>query len=324
MKNKPNSKSGETLRLQTLNSLRILDTPDEERFDRITRLAQRLLNVPIVLFSLVDENRIWVKSRQGLDAAEISRHGALCEYALGCDTAFVVKDASKDARLCHIPVVTEEPGIRFFAGSPISAKDGSRVGTLSVLDTVPRQIETEDVGLLSELAQMIEGELSNLTLATTDDLTKLANRRGFRMIAEPMIALCQRAWYSATVVLFDLDGLKKINDELGHQLGDTAITDFARLLLKSFRDSDVVARLGGDEFCVLLTCEGDGDSKRPLERFQHHVDSYNVESKRPFTLKFSAGSVAFQRRSHAGIEDLLHDADRQMYLQKRSKNSRVR
>jgi len=309
----------ETMRLQTLNALKILDTPREERFDRITKLARRLLDVPVALFSLVDDDRIWFKSRQGLDSAEMPRAGALCDYALRCETVFVVKNAAKDARFRDNPVVTESPEVRFYAGCPIKAQDGSRLGTLCVLDTVPRQVVQEDIELMQDLGQMIEDELSTLTMATTDELTMLANRRGFRMITEPMIALCQRAWHPATVVVFDLDGLKQINDEFGHEAGDLAIKDFAKLLLKAFRDSDVVARVGGDEFCILLTDPTETNPRIPLERLQLRIDSYNAESQRPYHLAFSAGTVTFNKNRHASVDDLLRDADQCMYSEKRSK-----
>ncbi|MDH3352068.1 MAG: sensor domain-containing diguanylate cyclase [Gammaproteobacteria bacterium] len=315
----PNTTSDETLRLQTLNSLKILDTPQEARFDRITKLAQRLLDVPVALFSLVDEDRIWFKSRQGLESAEIPRQGALCNYALQCETVFVVEDATKDARFRDNPVVTDGPRVRFYAGCPVSAPDGSRLGTLCVLDTVPRQITPEDIDFMQELGRLIEDELSTLTMASTDALTKLANRRGFDMIAEPMIALCQRAWHPATIVMLDLDGLKQVNDEFGHEAGDSAIKDFATLLLKVFRESDVVARIGGDEFCVLLTDPDDAHPTCPLKRLQQRVDSHNSDRNRPYTLAFSAGVVPFSKKRHASIDDLLRDADERMYSQKRSK-----
>ena len=139
------------------------------------------------------------------------------------------------------------------------------------------------------------------------------------MIAEPMIALCQRAWYPTTIVMFDLDGLKQINDEFGHEAGDSAIKNFARLLLKVFRVSDVVARIGGDEFCVLLSDPKDANPTCPLKRLQQRVDSHNAERNRPYTLAFSAGVVPFSKKHHASIDDLLRDADERMYSQKRSK-----
>ena len=320
MTGKPKVAPNETLRLQALNALKILDTPAEERFDRITKLAQRLFDVPIALVSLVDADRIWFKSRQGLECTEMPRAGALCDDALQSETVFVVENATKDEKFRNQPVVTDVPGVRFYAGCPISAADGSRLGTLCVIDTVPRQATPEDIDLLRDLGQMVEHELSTLTMATTDELTKLANRRGFRMIADPMIALCRRAWRPAAVAMFDLDGLKQINDEFGHETGDLVIKDFARLLLKVFRDSDVVARVGGDEFCVLLTDSREAEPTRALQYLQQRVNSYNSECKQPYTLTFSVGLVPFNSKLHATIDDLLRDADERMYSQKRSKN----
>lgn len=315
----PNPASDETQRLQSLNSLKILDTPQEERFDRITKLAQRLLDVPVALFSLIDEDRIWFKSKQGLESTEIPRVGALCDHALQCETVFVVEDATNDVRFRDNPVVTEAPGVRFYAGCPVSAPNGLKLGTLCVLDTVPRQFSPEDIDMMQVLGQLIEDKLSTLTMATTDEMTKLANRRGFRMIAEPMIALCQRAWQPAALVVFDLDGLKQINDRFGHEAGDLAIKDFAKLLLKVFRNSDVVARIGGDEFCVLLTDPREASPPIPLKRLQQRIDSHNARCERPYPLAFSAGEISFDKKRHASVDDLLRDADQRMYEQKRSK-----
>jgi diguanylate cyclase (GGDEF)-like protein len=139
------------------------------------------------------------------------------------------------------------------------------------------------------------------------------------MIAEPMIALCQRAWHPATLVMLDLDGLKQINDDFGHEAGDLALKDFARLLLKVFRESDVVARIGGDEFCVLLTNPEESNSTCPVERLQERVHSYNAKSTQQYILSFSAGVAPFNKKIHTSVDDLLRDADQRMYSQKRSK-----
>jgi len=315
--------SEETVRLQTLNSLKILDTPQEKRFARLTRLAQRLFNVPIALVSLIDEHRVWVEREPGLESLELPSTASLYERALACDTVFVLEDASEDRSFSGSPEGTETPEIRFCAACPVRAPDGSRVGALYVLDTVPRRMTPQDIDLLSDVGQMVESELSALTMATTDELTKLANRRGFRMIAEPLLAVCRRIWNRPiAVTIVDIDGLKQINDESGHEAGDSVIRDFARLLLKVYRDSDVIARIGGDEFCVLLPSVDDADAASPLERLQHRVDSFNAESARPYELSFSAGMVTFDAERHANVDDLLRDADERMYAEKRAKVAR--
>ena len=309
----------ETVRLQTLNALKVLDTRQEERFDRITKLAQRMFDVPIALFNLVDEDRSWTTFRDGVNCIQLPGTSALCEHALLSDSVFVVDDATQDERFRDDAVVIDEPRVRFYAGCPVSTADGLHRGTLCVLDTVPRQFAPQDIESMQDLGHMLEDELSSLTMATTDELTKLANMRGFRMIGEPMIALCQRAWHPVSLAMFDLDGLKQINDEFGHQAGDQAIRDFARLLLKVFRDSDVVARVGGDEFCVLLTDPEEANTTAPLERLRLRIETLNNESDRPYSLTFSAGSVLFDKKRHDSVDDLLRDADARMYSQKRSK-----
>ena len=159
----------EEMRLVTLQGLNILDTPDEERFDRLTRIAQRVFDVPIALVSLLDRNRQWFKSRQGLGAMETPRRISFCSHAIHSDEAFVIPDATRDARFADNPLVTGPPHIRFYAGQPLKANNGSRVGTLCVIDTKPRQLSQVDLDLLRDLAALIEIEL-NLrdTLETRD------------------------------------------------------------------------------------------------------------------------------------------------------------
>ena len=163
----------EERRLATLRLLNILDTPDEERFDRITRIVQRVLDVPIVLVSLLDGNRQWFKSRQGLDALETPRSISFCGHAIHSDEAFVIPDSTLDSRFADNPLVTGAPHIRFYAGHPLKANNGSRLGTLCVIDTKPRHLGQADLDLLHDLGVVVESEL-NLrdTLETRDAMLR--------------------------------------------------------------------------------------------------------------------------------------------------------
>jgi diguanylate cyclase (GGDEF)-like protein len=311
----------ETCRLQTLHSLRILDTEPEERFDRITRLAKRVFGVPIALVSLVDGHRQWFKSRQGLDARETPREISFCGHAIASGELLVVENTALDLRFRDNPLVTGAPRIRFYAGCPVRAPNGSALGTLCIIDTSPRDFPEEERALLRELSSMIEDELFSLTTASTDDLTGLSNRRGFRTIAAHVLSVCARSGSQAMVVLMDLDGFKQINDTHGHPEGDRVLKDFAATLLKTFRDSDVVARLGGDEFCVLLTGTEQTDVTRALQRFQQGLDARHVAGK-PRIL-FSAGSTQFDPLQHADVDALLAAVDEQLYEQKRERKRRA-
>ncbi len=125
-------------RIEALTALRVLDTPPEERFDRLTRLASQFFNAPIALVSLVDINRQWFKSCVGLDAMETPRDISFCGHAIVSSEIFVIENALEDPRFADNPLVVGEPHIRFYAGQPLKASDGSLVGTLCLVDRRPR------------------------------------------------------------------------------------------------------------------------------------------------------------------------------------------
>jgi len=152
----------ETLRLSVLRRLKILDTPAEERFDRITRVAARLFNAPITLVSLVDENRQWFKSCIGLPMRETPRGMSFCAHALLGDDTLVIPDATADDRFRDNPLVTGEPFIRFYAGQPLRTWEGLPMGTLCILDREPRSFSAADRAVLKDLAGWAEEELDRV------------------------------------------------------------------------------------------------------------------------------------------------------------------
>jgi DNA-binding response OmpR family regulator len=149
----------EDQRIAALQRLAILDSAPEERYDRITRLASQLFKVPIALISLVDNERQWFKSRSGLQATETTRDVSFCAHAILESRALVVPDAMGDDRFADNPLVQSEPRVRFYAGQPIAAPDGSLVGTLCLIDHQPRHFNDADIKALGDLAAMVEREL---------------------------------------------------------------------------------------------------------------------------------------------------------------------
>lgn len=309
----PSTPIDETARLLSLHSLGILDTPSEERFDRITRMAKRMFGVEICLISLVDSHRQWFKSRQGLEACETSREISFCGHAINDEAVMIVGDASRDPRFSDNPLVLSDPFIRFYAGCPIRAPNGHRIGTLCLIDKEPRGLSVEDQETLRDLAAMVEDELHVASQSTLDDLTQIANRRGFKMVAKHMLQLCRRTDTDAELLFFDLDGFKALNDTHGHGAGDEILQHFARLLIKCFRTADVISRLGGDEFVVLMAASKES-SKTAIVRLKKMAANESCEIRKK--LAFSVGAVGFDQERHDSIESMLEDADSRMYQHK--------
>lgn len=306
-------------RLKQLRSLAILDTPPEERFDRVTRMAKRLFGVPIAVVSFVDENRQWFKSCFGLDVIETDRRISFCGHAIVNDGALVVNDATKDERFFDNPLVTDDPHIRFYAGQPLRTQGGQGMGTLCIIDRVPREFGADDMAMLADLAAIVEHEMMAVQLSISDELTKISNRRGFLTLTRYSLDVCRRENFPATLVFFDLDKFKEINDTYGHAEGDRALRIFAGEMRESFRASDIFARLGGDEFVVLVTnCAADR-IQEIIQRFETAVKACCTSTQLPYFIGFSYGLVHYDALRHESIEDMLNEADSAMYENKKTK-----
>jgi len=151
--------ANEGKRLKVLWQYEVLDTVPEEVFDQLTELAAHICEAPIALISLVDESRQWFKSRFGTGVTETSRDVSLCAYAIQQTDIFIVPDATKDERFARNPLVVSEPKIRFYAGAPLITADGQALGTLCVIDKVPRTLKTHQKQALMLLARHVVTQL---------------------------------------------------------------------------------------------------------------------------------------------------------------------
>jgi EAL domain-containing protein (putative c-di-GMP-specific phosphodiesterase class I)/signal transduction histidine kinase/PleD family two-component response regulator len=240
--------SRESQRLQALHALQVLDTPEEARFDRLTRLAQQIFRVPIALVSLVDERRQWFKSHAGLDVRETPRELSFCTHAIHHDEVMVVQDARYDLRFQDNPLVTGDPRIRFYAGCPLRLDDGSGIGTLCLIDTVPRFMGVEERTLLADLAALVAKELRS-PAEVTDPASGLLVRRAFESRAGDLLSLTARLQQPATLLLVAL------SEE------DADARSLARIgeaLREHFRDAALLGRLDDTEFAVLMS-DPDGE-----------------------------------------------------------------
>ena len=180
------AEASESLRLELLRQYRILDTPPEEAFDELTRLASEICLTPVSLISFVDQDRLWLKSRFGLDMAELPRDISFCDPAILDRDVTMIEDLSSDPRFSGNPLVTAYPGFRFYAAVPLVAPEGVGIGTLCVLDTVPRQLTPAQARTLSTLGRSVMGLLEL--------------RRGARALEESETRLREVADHIDTVI----------------------------------------------------------------------------------------------------------------------------
>lgn len=269
----PPAPANEVRRLRALRGLNILDTPAEEVFDEVTRLCADMLDMPMAMVSLVDDQRQWFKSRVGLPDQESARSVAFCAHAINSPEPLVVEDATQDPRFADNPLVRGPAHLRFYAGVPLTLAGGEAVGTLGVIDRQPRRLSPRQGALLEVLARKVVGELELrqrlatlesevqqrremevriMHLATRDPLTGLPNRAALMDRLSQGIKLAERDRHLLAFLFLDLDRFKLINDTLGHPVGDGLLQQVGERITHVLRDSDTVARIGGDEFAVVL------------------------------------------------------------------------
>jgi diguanylate cyclase (GGDEF)-like protein len=303
--------SNERQRLATLHSLKILDTPPEERFDRVTRLARQLFDVPIALVSLIDADRQWFKSRQGLDACETPRSISFCGHTILQDQPMIVEDACEDERFRDNPLVTGDPRIRFYAGYPLTAPDGSRLGSLCLIDTKSRTLSEQDLRNLSTLAQIIEAEFVTANLTTTDALTGLSNLRGFLEIGRHVMELAKRFNYTVQLLFLQIERLDDLRRLHGSVEAERALVEVGQVLSASFRNSDLVSRIGDNEFGVLLSRNAAvrNPSLGRLEELLKELNSQRLPERR---ISVKATIATFSKDRHSSLEDLVTDAEQRI------------
>ena len=312
----------EAARLHALRRCQILDTPPEEAFDRITRLAKTMLEIPMVLVSLVDKDRQWFKSRQGAKVTETPREISFCTHAIRGDQTFIVKDAQADPRFADNPLVVQDPFIRFYVGVPLQTSEGHNIGTLCAMDTIVRELKPRQLRMFEDLARLVMDELELRLLAATDGLTGLMTRRAFQEHAQLDVERCRRYHTSLSCAVIDVDNFKLINDAHGHPAGDVVLRNVAATCKACLRAADYVGRLGGDELVVMLPETVLTDAALMAERLRSAIEGTTIEIlEEPISVTVSIGVAAFQ--PEGTLDQLLHDADMALYDAKFEGRNRV-
>lgn len=308
----------EQQRLDALYRYDILDTPREESFDRIARLARLTMNTPITQVVLLDRDRQWVKAACGTGIAERPRRNSFCSDAIRCNQPTVIPDARGDPRYRNNPLVAGEPHLRFYCGVPLTTPDGFNIGTLCAIDTEPREVTAEQVEGLRDLARMVVDELELRRLASTDSLTGALTLRSFASEMKRSVSLTRRHKRDLGLIVFDLDDFKSVNDTLGHGAGDSVIRAVVSLCLRDMRATDIFGRTGGEEFAIALPETGLSEALRVAERLRGKIGALTFPEHSPDLRITASFGVTTLHRQDRGFEQTLERADAAMYAAKQS------
>ncbi len=323
-------------RLSSLKELNLLDTPAEERFDRITRLACDALEVSYSAINLVDTDRQWGKSTCGLEETEGPREQSFCTHAIMNESTMVIPDARDDDRFEDNPFVLDEPNIRFYMGHPIHSEKNHRIGTLCVFDPEPRKPDETQKRIMHDLASIADSELQRNELdvertrlrekleeaerrSRIDKLTNLWNRRAVFELIEAEMNRSNRDGLPLGLAMLDLDDFKSVNDTFGHPAGDEVLKVTAERIRQSTREYDVVGRYGGEEFIALFP-ETDRTEVKPVaERICTTIRETDIrydDSRINVTVSVGISDVKAAETNQP--DSLLQEADQALYAAKNS------
>lgn len=312
----------EAMRLDALERQQITDTPRDEAFDRVVRLACAATETPIGLISFVDSERQWFKARHGIEVQETPREQAFCAHALVNDELLVVEDATRDPRFADNPLVTCENGIRFYAGAPLRTGEGFNLGTLCVIDHIPRRIGERDRSLLRDMAAIVVNEMELRKRVGTDPLTGLYNRRFLDELGAREIVRARRLFQPLTAAFIDADKFKSINDTYGHPAGDAVLRGLGPAIRKALRATDLLGRYGGEELVLLLPGTTLAQAAPVLERLRQEIEAMVIPELNGRQVTASIGAAQLLP-SDSDIAALLARADAALYRAKESGRNRV-
>jgi diguanylate cyclase (GGDEF)-like protein len=308
--------SDEDQRLRDLERYGLLEADSDEHFERILDLTAALFRTPIVALSLVEADRQWFLASRGLDVRETPREMAFCAHAIVHDEVMVVPDARADERFRSNPLVFADPHIRFYAGAPLQTPEGHNLGTLCVIDREPRDISPEQRALLQRLAQLAMRELELRRLAHLCPVTGLPTRHTFLTIGEREFARARRDHRPLSLLLFDVDNLRLINNRWGHAAGDRVLADLVQLARTFLQEQDFAARVGDGAFALLLVDIAADPAMALAEALRTAVTHMpGVHTHSDFRLHISGGLTALAPQDQ-GFPDLILRAERALELAK--------
>ena len=304
------SPDSEASRIATLLSLDILDTPREDRFDRYTRIAARAFEVPIALISLVDGDRQWFKSAVGIDVNEASRENSFCGHAILGDNIFEVRNTRLDPRFRENPMVVGHPRIRFYAGAPLRAPNGHRLGTLCIVDRIPRELSDDQKTMLKNLADMVVREITR-----ERDAKAVSSERVTHTITGAEFFDLLEDDRDHSVLLFDIDDVLASHDD--ENSGTSPGEIFAQLLHDHFPTAQSIAHIGDYHFCVLLGQDGAFDEVKAISLVCSDARRLLCFAEGHHLLSPFVGRMQYDPERYASVDEMLVDAERMFLMHER-------
>jgi diguanylate cyclase (GGDEF)-like protein len=310
-------------RLEAIDRLDLLDAPRNAAFECIVRVIKNVFDVPIALVSVLDAHRQLYMACQGLGIDQTDRRNTFCTHAVMASTPTIVPDATLDPRFANNPHVLGEPHVRFYAGVPLRTSDGHNVGTVCAIDTKQRPFSDRDVGILQDLADLAINQIELQQLVTVDALTGALSRRAFRSSGERALALAERHKHNISLITFDIDHFKSVNDTHGHAAGDQVLAGVVAACSTNLRQSDLFGRIGGEEFALLLPHTDRHGAVEVAEKLRSAIAGQRFELggvPRQVTASFGVSTLDIVTKT---IDSLLAHADLALYEAKADGRNRV-
>jgi diguanylate cyclase (GGDEF)-like protein len=308
-------------RLAALRRYELLDTAPEAPFEKITSLVKTILDTPIVFITLIDANRLWVKSCAGLDVRETPRDIAFCSHTIQSRAPLIIPNTSADPRFADNPLVTGPPFIASYAGIPLETPDGYNIGSLCAMDLVPRAFDAKQIAVLESFAGIVVNEFELRRIAQIDPLTGAISRKAFLAEAEKAISRFTRHARPCSLVMFDLDHFKTVNDTHGHLAGDAVLRAVGAEMHRIMRPSDSFGRLGGEEFAVLLPETETPEALHAANRFRAALEALVIPLEPP--LRITASFGAAQLVEGLSLDRWVEKTDLLLYKAKHEGRNRV-
>ena len=310
-------------RLRDLERFELIGGNSDIHLDRLVELAQLIFSVPMAAISLVTTDRQWFLAERGLNVRETPRSVAFCAHAILGDAVMVVPNALEDERFRRNPLVVSDPQIRFYAGAPLRSSTGHNLGTLCVINSQPMQPTPVQIRELELLSQLVMRELDLRRERFLCPVTGLPIRQKFLRIAEKECVRAREEHKQLSLLLFDIDNFRAINNRWGHHAGDELMANLCKVGRQFLCEKDFAGRLGDGEFALLLVDTPPQEALVTAEALRQAATTMpGVHSHSDLQLHISGGLTSLGPHDE-GFTPLLQRAEQALHLAKSNGRNQI-